>query len=352
MSSTRPESRTQSSTNGQPSSPSLSVVLPVYNEPRWLPFSVDSVRSALARAPFRPVEIILVDDGSDEATGKVIDRLAIEDETIRVVRHVRNRGRLAARTSGVAAAHMDYVLFLDSRVTIHEGSLVFVAGQIADPDFQVWNATVDIDDSRNPYARFWQITAELAWPDYFTEDKQARYGPQDYERYPKGTGCFLAPRADIVAAMEATTSHYADTRRGSDELFLRRLVERHMFNIAPGFDCTYRARPSFRGFLRHAHHRGIFFIDGFLRPGTRFFRLLLAFFPASAVIAAAAVRFPRAAARAVLGLPLLGLLGGLVTRRSRRDVRVLTALGGPFLLAFSAGIWRGLVVLVRDRIRR
>jgi glycosyltransferase involved in cell wall biosynthesis len=330
---------------------SLSVVIPVYNEPHWLPVAVESARAAIARSSFTPAEIVLVDDGSNEETRRVIDELALADDIV-VARHDENRGRLAARTSGVGAARHDYILFLDSRVTIHEGSLAFVAGQITDPDHQVWNATVEIDDAKNPYARFWQITAELAWPDYFSEDKQVRYGPEEYERYPKGTGCFLAPRADIIAAMQKTTSHYADTRRGSDELFLRRLVERHMFNIAPGFDCTYRARPSFKGFVRHAHHRGVFFVDGFLRPGTRFFRLLLIFFPASLIFLAAGLRHPRKAAGALLGTPLLGLVGGVATRRSRRDIGVLSALGGPFLVAFSAGIWRGLVVLVRDRARR
>lgn len=329
----------------------MSVIIPVYNEPHWLGVSVAAVIQVARESAFDLLEVIVVDDGSDKVTKKAMSDLE-RAGTVRVVGHSENRGRLAARTTGLNAARGEYVLFVDARVSIKPGSLAFVSEQIDKPAFQVWNATVDIDDTSNPFARFWQIIAELAWPAYFVANERVSYGPEEYDKYPKGTGCFFAPRVDLIDALTSTTSHFSDTRRGSDELFLRRLVERHRFNIAPGFSCVYRARPSFRGFVRHAHHRGVFFVDGFLRPGTRFFRSLLAFFPLSALAVATAVRHPGRASRLLLGAPLLAVVGGVAKRRSLRDIRVMASLSLPWLLAFSTGIWRGLALLIRDRLRR
>ena len=331
--------------------PSLSIVIPVYNEPKWLPVAAADVVRAQAASPFQTAEIIIVDDGSDEATRDAIGALDLAIPT-KIIRHPENRGRAAARRTGVEASGHDYILFVDSRVSIQEGSLTFVAGRIADPDQQVWNAHVTIDDARNPYARFWQIIAELAWPDYFSGDERVQYGSEDYDRYPKGTTCFFAPRRDLLEAMGESSSYYTESRKGNDELFLRDLVQRHRFNIAPEFACLYRARGSFTGFVRHTHHRGQVFVDGFLRPGVRFFPALVAFFPASAIAVAAAVRYPGKAARLLIASPLLMALGGVAKRRSGRDIRVLASLGPPWLLAFATGLWRGAVLLLRSRARK
>lgn len=328
--------------------PSLSIVIPVYNEPKWLPVAAADAVRAQSASPFETAELIIVDDGSDEATRDAIGALALDIPT-KVIRHPENRGRAAARRTGVDAASFDYVLFVDSRVSIQEGSLAFVGERILDPDQQVWNAHVTIDDAHNPYARFWQIIAELAWPDYFSGDDRVQYGPDDYDRYPKGTTCFFAPRKGLLEAMGQASSHYNESRRGNDELFLRSLVQQHRFNIAPEFACLYRARGSFAGFLRHTHHRGQVFVDGFLRPGVRFFPALVAFFPASALVVAAAVRYPAKAGRLLIASPLLAALGGVAKRRSGRDIRVLASLGPPWLLAFSTGLWRGVVLVLRSR---
>ena len=76
----------------------LSVVVPVYNEAATLEQVVEGVRHCGL-----PCEIILVDDGSTDGSGKILDRLASHDDIL-VVRHTENRGKGAALRSGFAKA--------------------------------------------------------------------------------------------------------------------------------------------------------------------------------------------------------------------------------------------------------
>ena len=60
-----------------------------------------------------------------------------------------------------------------------------------------------------------------------------------------------------------------------DTLLIRYLAKDKNINLSPEFSCSYNGRSTFKGFLKHAFNRGQFFVDGFLRPGTRFFYPLL-----------------------------------------------------------------------------
>ena len=87
----------------------LSVVIPVYKVDPYLERCVRSVY----RQTFRDMEIIMVDDGSPDNSGKLADRLATEDTRARVI-HQENQGLSGARNTGLRAAQGDYVVFLDS----------------------------------------------------------------------------------------------------------------------------------------------------------------------------------------------------------------------------------------------
>jgi glycosyltransferase involved in cell wall biosynthesis len=92
---------------------SVSVVLPAYNEEDNI---VEAVRQALAAA--EPVserqEVIVVDDGSSDATAVLAASLAEHDSRVRLVKHERNRGYGSAVRSGIAAARMEWVLLTDA----------------------------------------------------------------------------------------------------------------------------------------------------------------------------------------------------------------------------------------------
>lgn len=92
----------------------LSVVAPCFNEAGNLPELVERLRHVFERRALRG-EIVLVDDGSHDDTGAVIERLAAErPELVKPVRHPRNLGIVPAWRSGLAAASGSHVCLIDA----------------------------------------------------------------------------------------------------------------------------------------------------------------------------------------------------------------------------------------------
>ncbi len=88
----------------------VTTVIPVYDRPHVLREATDGV---LAQT-YRPIQIILVDDGSTDETPQVLDRLAAElPDTIRVV-HRENGGPGLAREAGRQLARGEFIQYLDS----------------------------------------------------------------------------------------------------------------------------------------------------------------------------------------------------------------------------------------------
>lgn len=92
----------------KPSNPKVSVIIPTYNRAHVLG---RALRSVLNQA-YQDFELIVVDDGSSDATVEVMSGFA--DSRIRYLHHEENRGAAAARNSGIKAARGEYVAFLDS----------------------------------------------------------------------------------------------------------------------------------------------------------------------------------------------------------------------------------------------
>lgn len=332
--------------------PSLSVVIPVYNEPEWVPVAVGDLVTAVERSRFDDVELILVDDGSAEPTVAALGALATPFPH-RVIRQ-ENRGRFVARSVGLKAAAGDLVLLLDSRVSLDPDALAFVAGRLEDGEpLPIWNAHVEIELAGNPFARFWNVLTELAFRAYFDDPRTTSFGPDDFDAFPKGTTCFLAPREALLEAVGSFTSAYDDPRDANDDtILIRGLAARQRISISPSFGCRYRSRDALRPFLRHAFHRGGVFVDGYGRPGTRFFPVVVGFYPLSLSAVALVARRPRWSVAA--GVAAGGLGGGAVAlrRRSVRDGAVFAALGPLFAATFGAGMWRGLALAVRAGLAR
>jgi len=90
----------------------LSFFFPAYNEELDVE---DVVREGLSVLPrfTDDLEVIVVDDGSRDATGAIADRLAAENARVRVVHHRPNRGYGGAIRSGLVSATKPYVFFTD-----------------------------------------------------------------------------------------------------------------------------------------------------------------------------------------------------------------------------------------------
>jgi glycosyltransferase involved in cell wall biosynthesis len=91
----------------------LSVVLPAHNEVDNIPEVTQRALEVLPELA-ESFEIIVVDDGSVDGTGALLDRLAAQHPEIRAVHHPKNRGYGAALTSGFQAATGNYIMFMDA----------------------------------------------------------------------------------------------------------------------------------------------------------------------------------------------------------------------------------------------
>ena len=100
--------------------PTISVVVPCYNRPEPLKYTLRSVARAAAEYP-GSVELVMVDDGSEPP---IVDQLGGFDFGLRpVVLRQKNQGLITAKQSGLAKATGKYVLFLDSDDLIHPSKL-------------------------------------------------------------------------------------------------------------------------------------------------------------------------------------------------------------------------------------
>jgi len=91
----------------------ISVVVPAFNNETWLPRCVES----LLNQTHPDLEIILVNDGSRDNTGSVIDDFAARYSNIKAI-HQENAGVTAARLAGAAAASGQWIGFVDSDDTV------------------------------------------------------------------------------------------------------------------------------------------------------------------------------------------------------------------------------------------
>ena len=112
-----------------PDPPSLSIFLPMFNEEENIrPASAtaqDDVRVDARRSgQIRSYEMIVVDDASTDATGKIADELAAADPHIRVVHHPVNRKLGGAMKSGFAAATGELILYSDADLPFDMDELI------------------------------------------------------------------------------------------------------------------------------------------------------------------------------------------------------------------------------------
>jgi hypothetical protein len=121
---------------------SFSVIIPAYNRATLLPFTLDAI---LAQT-LPPAEVIVVDDGSTDATAQVADRYAPRVRRI----GIENAGDLVARNVGLRAAQADRVAFCDSDDLWRPG---FLAAMDA-----LWQAAPDI---RVAYCDFLTVRGDI-----------------------------------------------------------------------------------------------------------------------------------------------------------------------------------------------
>lgn len=89
--------------------PLISVIVPCYNVEEYLPKCIESIQNQT----YKNIEILLIDDGSPDKSGKICDEYAVRDNRIKVI-HKENGGLSEARNVALDVMKGEYVTFVDS----------------------------------------------------------------------------------------------------------------------------------------------------------------------------------------------------------------------------------------------
>ena len=87
----------------------VSVIIPVYNAEKYLRLCIESI----VNQSYKNIEIIIINDGSTDNSGKICDAYALSDNRIKVI-HTQNRGPAAARNTGIENSKGSSIFFLDA----------------------------------------------------------------------------------------------------------------------------------------------------------------------------------------------------------------------------------------------
>ena len=131
--------------------PSISLAIPAYNEEKNIELAVQSAIKGMGDR-FSSYEIIIVNDGSSDATGEIIDRLAKANPSIKAVHHEKNRGMGESLWTGFKLATKEYVGSYpgdDGLEIVTWGEMLDLLGQadvvcysIKNPEFRPWRRRI------------------------------------------------------------------------------------------------------------------------------------------------------------------------------------------------------------------
>ncbi|GAB4438361.1 MAG: hypothetical protein Kow0031_20250 [Anaerolineae bacterium] len=122
-----------------PAYPLISIILPVYNGEAFLAEALDSV----IQQPYRPLEVVVVNDGSTDETAAIVQRYA-DSNPVSIVHHQQaNRGLPASLNRGLELAAGEWISFIDADDCWAGDKLtVQTAPLLADPSLAaVWGTT-------------------------------------------------------------------------------------------------------------------------------------------------------------------------------------------------------------------
>lgn len=110
----------------------VTIIVPVYNVEEWLDDCVES----LVYQTYNNIEIILVDDGSKDESGKICDEWGKKDSRIKVI-HKINGGLSSARNAGLDVMSGDFVTFVDSDDYIANHAIETMVNEMIDKNVDI-----------------------------------------------------------------------------------------------------------------------------------------------------------------------------------------------------------------------
>jgi glycosyltransferase involved in cell wall biosynthesis len=202
----------------------VGLIIPAYNRAAS---TAEAIESALNQTRV-PDEIVVVDDGSTDGTWDMLQQYAAP---VRPIRHPTNRGRSAARNTGIAHCSADFICFLDSDDLLGSDSIKTRADWLeAHPeDMVVYSYIERADFDGNPVTKG-KIPAP--WPSGHIFAEIARHGAFSFTAFMMRRACLPEPP-------------YFDEQlaRAEDRLFLLRVTGSYPARYVDGIAAIYRFHP-------------------------------------------------------------------------------------------------------------
>ena len=230
----------------------VSVIMPTYNRG---PAILESVRSALAQT-WRDLEVIIVNDGGDDAAGEVVRSLS--DPRIRYMKLPRNRGEAFARNAGLRSAKGRWIAFLDDDDVFLPDHVATLVGALESSGRRVAYTNTRAVMGRRDQSTFVREREAFVWNEEFNRDLLLRR-------------IFITPCSIMVGrdVLASAGLFVADLPMSADwELWLRCAVD-HPFLHVDRVTSEYRLSGSSMSVTDRV---GAFFFGGLVREYHAFFR--------------------------------------------------------------------------------
>ena len=123
----------------------VSIIVPVFNVENYMKKCLDSV----INQTYKNIEILLIDDGSKDSSGKICDEYSKKDKRIKIF-HKENGGLSSARNYGIEKATGEYLTFIDSDDTLEVDYIEYLYNLITkyDTDLSICPYTVIINETK------------------------------------------------------------------------------------------------------------------------------------------------------------------------------------------------------------
>lgn len=332
--------------------PQLSVVIPSYNSAPWLPSTLAALGEAI-RVAAVPVEVLVVDDGSQDDTPGVVDALVQGFPARLELVQQENRGRFLARWEGIQRATADWIVLLDSRVLIDSGAVAHLMSVLATAGAPTaLNGHVRTPPRTPLVGLFWDVPTHIFWGSYLRDPRPYELNAVTFDSAPKGTTLFAASRLKLQGAFRHAWPE-GDAKLVSDDTKVLRWIAKYGgIRIDPAFSAVYRPRTTVQGFVRHTLDRGTLFVDSYAGTSTVRSAAILLLVLAPALLVAALVWLVLsgawvAALMILVGTIALGLaplVPAAINRCPPRSLLAYACILPVFVIPFWLGLIRGAIV--------
>lgn len=209
----------------------LSIIVPAYNASRFL----SPCLSSILNQEYENIEVIVIDDGSTDCTGSIIDRYARQDERVRAI-HKENGGVSKARNLGIEYATGEWLSFVDADDMITPDYAITVMSHVPKADL-IFFSSVDLCPSGNTIEHLLQNRYAGDRADIEKEIVWLKQNSQEFEFY--GYTWNKIFRTDIIK--KNNVRFREDLAVREDEIFTSHYV-RHINSLATISPVLYKYR--------------------------------------------------------------------------------------------------------------